>query len=125
MEAGVLANATKFLNFLNRNPTPFHVVETCRQMLLNAGFTELKLTDYWITHPNGKYFTTKNESTIIAFKIGAKYKPGNAFALVGAHTDSPCLKLKLNSRKEKQDYCCVGVECYGGGKFNFKKRTHF
>jgi aspartyl aminopeptidase len=115
MDAQILSTASKFLTFLNKSPTPFHVVESSRQMLLNAGFTELKLTDAWQTQPRGKYFTTKNESTLIAFKIGARYRPGGAFAAVGAHTDSPCLRLKLNSRRERLDYLQVGVECYGGG----------
>ena len=115
MDSHILANASKFVNFLNRSPTQFHVVEQARQLLLNAGFIELKLAETWQTRPSGKYFTTKNESTLIAFRLGANYKPGNAFALVGAHTDSPCLKVKLNSRKEKLDYLQVRVECYGGG----------
>jgi aspartyl aminopeptidase len=116
MESQILSNATKFISFLNKSPTPFHVVESARQLLVNAGFTELKLTDRWQTQPRGKYFTTKNESTIIAFRVGAQFKPDSgAFAVVGAHTDSPCLKLKLNSRRERLDYLQVGVECYGGG----------
>jgi aspartyl aminopeptidase len=112
----VLANATKFINFLNKSPTPFHVVESARQLLTAAGFTELRLTEQWHTQPRGKYFTTKNESTVIAFRIGAKFTPSKAyFACVAAHTDSPCLRVKLNSKKERLDYLSVGVECYGGG----------
>ena len=69
------------------------VVDSAKHLLRQAGFNELKLSDQWNTKPLGKYFVTKNESTLVAFSIGGTYTPGNGFAMVGAHTDSPCLKV--------------------------------
>lgn len=115
MDKQILMNGTKFINFLNKSPTAFHVVESSKKLLKEAGFSELKMSEPWKVAPHGKYFVTKNESALVAFSVGGKYVNGNGFAVVGAHTDSPCLKLKLVSKKGKQGYLQCGVECYGGG----------
>jgi aspartyl aminopeptidase len=65
--------------------------------------------------PGGKYYLTRNGSTVVAFAMGKKWRPGNPIAMVGTHTDSPCLRVKPISKKHGDGYMQVGVETYGGG----------
>ncbi|XP_052803416.1 aspartyl aminopeptidase-like [Mya arenaria] len=111
----ILSTARQFLAYVNKAPSPYHAVEEIKSKLVAAGFRELRDTDQWQVKPKDKCFVTKNQSTIIAFAVGGQFKPGNGFSIVGAHTDSPCLKVKPVSKVNKSGYNLVGVECYGGG----------
>ncbi|KAI8634639.1 aspartyl aminopeptidase-like protein [Xylariaceae sp. FL1651] len=109
--------ALDFLDFVNASPTPYHAVHSAIARLEKAGFTSVKERDNWSStlKPGGKYYMTRNGSTIVAFAIGARWKPGNPIAMLGAHTDSPCLRIKPVSKKSGVGFMQVGVETYGGG----------
>jgi aspartyl aminopeptidase len=109
--------ALDFLSFVNASPTPFHAVQSAKELLVKAGFQEIKERDSWAStcRPGGKYYLTRNSSTIVAFAVGKKWKPGNPISMVGAHTDSPVLRVKPVSNKRGEGYMQVGVETYGGG----------
>jgi len=95
----------------------YHAVQSAVQRLVKAGFEEIKERDAWSStlQPGGKYYLTRNGSSIVAFGIGKKWKPGNPIAMIGAHTDSCTLRLKPVSKKSGAGFMQVGVETYGGG----------
>jgi aspartyl aminopeptidase len=111
--------AIEAMNYFDSSPDPFHAVQTSIGMLESAGFTELSDdSDFISLKRGGKYFFTRNKSTIVAFCIGEKYQPGNGFKIIGGHTDSPILKIKPRSKRSSvSSSACVqlAVECYGGG----------
>ncbi|KAK9474792.1 peptidase M18 [Dipodascopsis tothii] len=111
------AYAQDFLAFVNASPSPYHVVENAKKLLKSAGFLELKEREPWAgkIQKGHKYFLTRNGSSIIAFAVGKKWQAGNGISIIGAHTDSPTLRLKPVSSKGADGYLQVGVELYGGG----------
>jgi aspartyl aminopeptidase len=71
-----------------------------------------------VIKPGGKYFVTRSGgsgSSLIAFAVGKLWEPGNPFAIIATHVDSPCLKLKPISGKDGAGFQLLGVETYGGG----------
>ncbi len=104
--------------FLDAAPTPFHAVAALRTELLAQGYTELLETDDWTLRAKGSYFVTRNASALIAFRLGTGALAEQGLRMVGAHTDSPCLRLKPNALYTQSGYCQLGVEVYGGALLN-------
>ncbi|KAL0429597.1 UNVERIFIED_CONTAM: putative aspartyl aminopeptidase [Sesamum radiatum] len=107
--------AVDLVEFLNASPTAFHAVDEAKKRLRSAGYVQVSEREDWKLEAGKKYFFTRNHSTIVAFAIGKKYVAGNGIYIVGAHTDSPCLKLKPVTKVSKGGYLEVGVQTYGGG----------
>lgn len=105
----------EFIEFVNKAVTPFHAVTELSRMLEVAGYKQVRETEvHNLRDPNGRYFMTRNQSTIVALSVGGKYQAGNAVLLAGAHSDSPNLALKPRSKLNKNDHVGVGVQLYGG-----------
>tara|TARA_B110000037_G_C17068834_1_gene484938 strand:- start:208 stop:1518 length:1311 start_codon:yes stop_codon:yes gene_type:complete len=102
------------LQFLQQSPTPFHAVANMATLLDAAGFQRLDSSNSWNLDKNSRYYVSRNDSALIAFKTGAGDLPDSGFRIAGAHTDSPCLKIKPHADVSSQGYAQLGVEVYGG-----------
>ena len=102
-----------FLDFISHSPSQFHAVENICNELKDKGFAELNEGKQWDIVPGGKYFVTRNRSSVMAFTIPAC---GFAhFQVVASHSDSPTFKLKPVAEDVAfGKYVRLNVEIYGG-----------
>ena len=114
MAAPVLSD---LLAFLGESPTPFHAVASALARLSKQGFSSLAETDTWSSLAPGRYAFAHGGSSLLAFVI-PEGKKISGFRLIGAHTDSPNLRLKPNPEYAKEGYAQLGVEVYGGALLN-------
>jgi aspartyl aminopeptidase len=104
----------QLLAFIESAPTPIHAVMAAKKHLLAAGFEQLKESDAWTLKPQGAYFVIRRDSSLVAWRMGNLPAYQTGIRLLGAHTDSPCLKAKPNPDQGVLGYGQVGVEVYGG-----------
>ncbi len=104
--------------FLDASPTPFHAVHSMADALRASGFEALDEGAAWQIEPGGRYFVIRNGSSIIAFIAGRSSPVEAGLRMIGAHTDSPCLKIKPRPDLTGQGYLRLGVEVYGGVLLN-------
>jgi aspartyl aminopeptidase len=107
----------RMCNFITASPTPFQAVHNLTSRLISSSFT--KLSEKTITpsqlKAGGKYFYTRNQSSLVAFTMPHRPTSQTAISFAVGHLDSPCLKIRPVSKKSKAGYLQVGVELYGGG----------
>ena len=106
------------LDFLAASPTPFHAVANMGRLLEEHGFTELRECDAWELGPGAHYYVIRHDSSICAFRTGRQPALDNGIRMIGAHTDSPCLKVKPQPEITSHGYWQLGVEVYGGALLN-------
>lgn len=100
----------KLLDFIQNSPDCYHAVDSIRNCLTENGYRQISFAD-WSVQPGGKYFTVRNESSVIVFRIPAEQT--NGFVLAAAHTDSPCLRIRSKAELEGE-YIRLETERYGG-----------
>jgi len=104
-------------DFLKNSPTAFHAVESLCGLLKAQGFTPLQECSPWDIIPGGKYYVTRNRSSVIAFML-PEGKPAS-FHIIASHSDSPTFKIKENAELTVRDkYVQLNTERYGGMIFS-------
>ena len=104
---------TELFDFIDKSPSCYHTIENIRNDLLKAGFSELSEGKSWNIEKGGKYFTVRNYSSVIAFRVPETDYKG--FNIVSSHSDSPTFKVKeLSEMKVEANYTKLNVETYGG-----------
>lgn len=108
-------SALELLDFIYESPSAYHGVVKVRQLLNANGFSEVKECDKWNLQKDGKYYTIKNDSAIIAFVVGNGDIVQDGFRLIGAHTDTPGFRIKPNPEMTiAGKYLKLNTEGYGG-----------
>ncbi|MGB5365224.1 MAG: M18 family aminopeptidase [Polyangiales bacterium] len=102
------------LQFVNRSPTPFHAVAETVARLEAKGYRRLDEAESWKVEVGDKVYVVRGGGSVAAFHMGTAPAREAGFHLVGAHTDSPNLRVKPNPELKKAGYGQLGVEPYGG-----------
>lgn len=108
------AHAEDLLAFIDASPSPWHAVASCEQRLLAAGFVRLEEGERWRLQPGGRHFVVRGGASLIAFTLGSRPPAESGLRIVGAHTDSPGLRLKPRAPHCSDGLFRLGVEVYGG-----------
>lgn len=104
----------QLLKFIDASPSPWHAVASVEMQLLSFQFVKLDETDKWQLKPGGRYYVVRDDSSIIAFVLGQKPLLETGFKIIGAHTDSPGLRIKPKPATGMDALLRLGVEVYGG-----------
>jgi aspartyl aminopeptidase len=107
-------HAQQLLDFIDNSPSPWHAVASIETALKPFQFTRLDETAKWQLQPGGRYYVVRDDSSIVLFVLGRKAPAESGFSIVGAHTDSPGLRIKPNPATVSDGLARLGVEVYGG-----------
>ncbi len=108
--------ALDLIRFIDASPSPYHAAAAALRRLTGAGFTEMVQAQAWPSGP-GRYVVVDGGS-LFAWIVPAGAAPGTRFRLLGAHTDSPALRVKPRPDTGRAGVRQLGVEVYGGPLLN-------
>jgi len=114
ISAEARALAQDLLDFIDASPSPWHAVASVEQRLLKQGFTRLEESQCWQLTAGKSYFVVRGGASVIAFTLGKQALADSGFRIIGAHTDSPGLRLKPQAAFGSDGLVRIGVEVYGG-----------
>jgi aspartyl aminopeptidase len=102
------------LAFIDRSPTPYHAVVEVAARLEAAGYSRLDESEFWSLSPGDRRYVVRAGGSLAAFEVGATSPADAGFRVVGAHTDSPNLRIKPNADVRAHGLHQLAVEPYGG-----------
>lgn len=109
----ILDEVKGLFDYIENSPSCFHAIQTTKNNLLAGGYTELSEGKTWKLAAGGKYFVTRNLSSVIAFSLPESNF--RSFHIIASHSDSPTFKIKENAELEVKDkYIQLNTERYGG-----------
>jgi aspartyl aminopeptidase len=112
--SSVQQHAKALLDYIDASPSPWHAASTTAAVLNDNGFEQLLEGERWALKKLGRYYVVRDDSSIIAFTVGSNDIAQDGFRLIGAHTDSPGLRVKPKPDIKQGAFSRVGVEVYGG-----------
>ncbi len=104
----------ELLDFIDKSPSPWHAVSSIEVLLASQGFVRIEEANKWSLAESGRYYVVRDDSSVILFVTGSQPLSETGFRIVGAHTDSPGLRIKPQSAHAADGYVRLGVEVYGG-----------
>jgi len=108
-----IQQAQQLLDFIDASPSPSHAVQVMVSKLAAFGFTGLDEKAAWQLPVGGRFYVVRDDSSLIAFVVGQQGLAETGFKIIGAHTDSPGLRVKPNVSALCDGYVRLGVEVYG------------
>ncbi len=102
------------IDYIDASPSPWHAVASTEARLLQQGYTRLDEKERWQLTAGGRYYIVRGGSSVIAFVAGSGSLAKTGFRIIGAHTDSPGLRLKPRAALGGDGLLRLAVEVYGG-----------
>lgn len=106
-----------FFDFIQQSPTSYHCIKTLSKKLLQEGFLQLHENKRWQLEGDSGYFVIRDGGAMVIFTTASNFSDAennSSIAFLGAHTDSPGLKIKPRPQKRSAEVETIGVEVYGG-----------
>lgn len=114
IDPSIRQHAKDLLNFIDSSPSPWHAAAAVEHVIQGQGFSQLNEGETWRLQAGGRYYVVRDGSSIILFVCGKSKLPKTGFRVVGAHTDSPGLRVKPQAAFQTGKLIRLGVEIYGG-----------
>jgi aspartyl aminopeptidase len=110
--------AKDLLAYIDASPSPFHAVEETIRRLAEAGYKQRFEQDAWELAPGERFFVVRGDASVAAFEVGIEPPEDAGFRLIGAHTDSPTLRIKPQPELVREGHRQLAVEVYGGALYS-------